>query len=186
MKQFKDLSALKLRLSVGMTGQQDGIGDYVHLARYNMSNDPYRMYNMGTEGFMNMLTPQAYDPTIKWETTTTYNVGLDYGFFKDRLTGSIDAYIRDTKDLLNSVQIPMGSNFGNRLMTNVGSIRNMGLELAVSGIPVQTGDWSVQVGANATFQRTEFTKLNVTEDDNYYIATSDFVKMLPSLNLQME
>ena len=176
MKQFKNLSALKLRLSVGMTGQQDGIGDYVHLARYNMSNDPYRMYNMGTEGFMNMLTPQAYDPTIKWETTTTYNVGLDYGFFKDRLTGSIDAYIRDTKDLLNSVQIPMGSNFGNRLMTNVGSIRNMGLELAVSGIPVQTGDWSVQVGANATFQRTEFTKLNVTEDDNYYIETGTISK----------
>lgn len=176
MKQLKNLSALKLRLSVGMTGQQDGIGDYVHLARYNMSNDPYRMYNMGTEGFMNMLTPQAYDPTIKWETTTTYNVGLDYGFFKDRLTGSIDAYIRDTKDLLNSVQIPMGSNFGNRLMTNVGSIRNMGLELAVSGIPVQTGDWSVQVGANATFQRTEFTKLNVTEDDNYYIETGNISK----------
>ena len=123
-----------------------------------------------------MLTPQAYDPTIKWETTTTYNIGLDFGFFKDRLTGSVDAYMRDTKDLLNSVQIPMGSNFGNRLMTNVGSIRNMGLEVAVSGVPVQTGDWSVQVGANATFQRTEFTKLNVTEDDNYYIETGTLSK----------
>jgi iron complex outermembrane receptor protein len=120
---------------------------------------------------MNMLTPQAYDPMIKWETTTTYNLGLDFGFFKNRLTGSVDAYVADTKDLLNSVQIPMGSNFGNSLMTNVGSIRNMGVEIALSGVPVQSGDWSMQVGLNATFQGSEFTKLNVTEHDNYYLET---------------
>ena len=127
MKDVHVVDALKLRLSVGVTGQQDGIGDYVHMARYNMSNNPSYQYNMGVDGFLNMLTPQAYDPMIRWETTTTYNVGIDYGFFKNRLSGSIDAYIADTKDLLNSVQIPMGSNFGNSLMTNVGSIRNRGL-----------------------------------------------------------
>lgn len=170
------ISTMKFRLSVGQTGQQDGIGDYVHLARYTMSNDPYRMYNMGTDGFMNMLTPQAYDPTIRWETTTTYNVGLDYGFFNERLTGSIDAYIRDTKDLLNSVQVPMGSNFGNRLMTNIGSIRNKGLEFSISGVPVQTNDWSVQLGFNGTFQDTEFTRLNVTQDNNYYIEAGTISK----------
>ena len=176
MKQFPELSALKLRFSVGVTGQQDGIGDYVHLARYNMSNNPSYQYNMGTAGFMNMLTPQAYDPTIKWETTMTYNLGLDFGFFKSRLTGSVDAYIADTNDLLNSVQIPMGSNFGNSLMTNVGSIRNMGLEIALSGVPVQRGDWSMQVGVNATFQNSEFTKLNVTQDNNYYLETGTLSK----------
>lgn len=171
MKALPYVSAMKLRFSVGMTGQQDGIGDYVHLARYVMSNDPYRMYNMGASDYMNVLTPQAYDPLIRWETTLTYNVGLDYGFFNDRLSGSIDAYIRDTRDLLNSVQIPMGSNFGNKLMTNIGSIRNKGLEFSVNAIPVQTTDWSVQVGFNATFQDTRFTKLNTTEDDGYYIET---------------
>ncbi len=176
MKQFADVSALKLRLSIGMTGQQDGINDYVHMARYNLSNNPSYMYNMGSDGFMNMLTPQAYDPMIKWETTTTYNLGLDFGFFKNRLSGSVDAYIADTKDLLNSVQIPMGSNFGNSLMTNVGSIRNMGVEIAVSGVPVQSGDWNMQVGFNATFQRSRFTKLNVTEDDNYYLETGTLSK----------
>ena len=176
MKQYPELSALKLRISVGMTGQQDGIGDYVHLARYNLSNNPSYQYNMGTEGFMNMLTPQAYDPMIKWETTTTYNLGLDFGFFKNRLNGSVDAYIADTKDLLNSVQIPMGSNFGNSLMTNVGSIRNKGVEIAVSGVPVQSGDWNMQLGLNATFQNTEFTKLNTTEDDNYYLETGTISK----------
>ena len=176
MKDVHVVDALKLRLSVGVTGQQDGIGDYVHMARYNLSNNPSYQYNMGVDGFLNMLTPQAYDPMIRWETTTTYNVGIDYGFFKNRLSGSIDAYIADTKDLLNSVQIPMGSNFGNSLMTNVGSIRNRGLEISVSGIPVQRGDWSMQVGLNATFQSTEFTKLNVTEDDNYYLETGTISK----------
>ena len=176
LKDVKAVSALKLRFSAGQTGQQDGIGDYVYMARYNMSNNPSYMYNMGDENFMNMLTPQAYDPMIKWETTTTYNVGLDYGFFNDRLSGSIDAYLRDTKDLLNSVQVPMGSNFGNKLMTNIGSIRNKGLEFSVSGIPVQTSSWSVQVGFNGTFQETVFTKLNVTEDDNYYIETGTISK----------
>ena len=176
LKDVKAVSTLKLRLSIGQTGQQDGIGDYVYLARYNMSNNPSYMYNMGNENFMNMLTPQAYDPLIRWETTTTYNVGIDYGFFDERLSGSIDAYLRDTKDLLNSVQVPMGSNFGNKLMTNIGSIRNTGLEFSVSGIPVQTDSWSLQVGFNGTFQETVFTKLNVTEDDNYYIETGNITK----------
>ena len=176
LKDVKPVSTLKLRLSVGQTGQQDGIGDYVHMARYIMSNNPSYMYNMGNENFMNMLTPQAYDPTIRWETTTTYNIGVDYGFFDDRLSGSIDAYIRNTDDLLNSVQVPMGSNFGNKLMTNIGSIRNKGLEFSITGIPVQKDAWSVQIGFNGTFQNTEFTKLNVTEDDNYYIETGTISK----------
>ena len=176
VKGVADISTLKLRVSIGMTGQQDGIGDYVHMARYNISNNPSYQYNMGADGFLNMLTPQAYDPMIKWETTTTYNIGFDYGFFKDRLSGSIDAYIAHTKDLLNSVQIPMGSNFGNSLMTNIGSINNAGVELAVTGIPIQRGDWSMHVGLNATFQRSEFTKLNVTQDDNYYLETGTISK----------
>ena len=176
LKDVKQVSNLKLRLSAGMTGQQDGIGDYVHMARYNLSNNPSYTYDMGTDGYQNMLTPQAYDPTIKWETTITYNAGLDFGFFKDRLTGSIDAYLRKTKDLLNSVQVPMGSNFGNRLMTNIGSIRNTGLEFSLSGIPVQTREWSLQLGFNGSFQNTVFTQLNPTEDENYYIETGNISK----------
>ena len=176
MKSVPAVSTMKLRLSAGVTGQQDGIGDYIHIARYIRSSDPYRMYDMGNDAWTFPLTPQAYDPMIKWETTVTYNAGLDFGFFNDRLTGSIDAYIRDTRDLLNSVQIPMGSNFGNKLMTNIGSIRNKGLEFSLSGIPVKRGDLSVQVGLNGTFQNTEFTKLNTTEDSNYYIEAGGISK----------
>ena len=176
MKAVRPVSTLKLRLSVGLTGQQDGIGDYAYLARYYFQNNPSYMYNMGEYEYMKILTPQAYDPTIRWETTLTYNVGLDFGFFKDRLSGSVDAYLSDTRDLLNSVQIPMGSNFGNKLMTNVGSIRNKGIEFALSGVPVQTGFWSVQLGVNGTFQDTRFTKLNQTEDKNYYIEAGNISK----------
>ena len=176
MKSAPAVTALKLRLSVGLTGQQDGIGDYVHLARYNISNNPSYMYNMGDEIYVKPITPQSYDPTIRWETTLTYNAGLDFGFFKNRLSGSVDAYLRDTRDLLNSVQIPMGSNFGNKLTTNVGSIRNMGLEFAISGVPVQKGDWSLQLGLNGTFQETEFTQLNQNMDKNYYIETGNISK----------
>ena len=176
MKGIKAVSTLKLRLSAGLTGQQDGIGDYVHLARYNISNNPSYMYNMGGGDFVYTVTPQSYDPAIKWETTMTYNAGLDYGFFNDRLSGSIDAYVSNTRDLLNSIQVPMGATFGNKLMTNIGSIRNMGLEFAVNGVPVQTTDWSVQVGFNGSFQNTEFTKLNPTEDNNYYIEVGNISK----------
>ena len=176
MKDVTPVSTLKLRFSAGLTGQQDGIGDYVHLARYNISNDPSYMYNMGGGDFVHPVTPQSYDPAIRWETTMTYDLGLDFGFFKDRLSGSVDAYVRDTKDLLNSVQVPMGSTFGNKLMTNIGSIRNMGLEFAINGVPVQTTDWSVQLGFNGTFQNTEFTKLNPTEDENYYIEVGNISK----------
>ena len=170
LRDVSEVSELKFRVSVGQTGQQDGIGDYVHFARYNRTNDPMHQYNMGI-GYHNMLTPQAYDPAIRWETTTTYNMGVDFGFFSERIKGSVDMYLRDTKDLLNSVQIPMGSNFGNKLMTNIGSIRNRGLEFALTGIPVQTSDLSVQIGFNGTFQNTKFTKLNATDDPGYYIET---------------
>ena len=176
LKDVKEVSALKLRLSAGLTGQQDGIGNYAHLARYNIYIDSYHKYDMGSGNYMGMLGPQAYDPTIRWETTMTWNMGVDYGFFDNRLSGSVDAYVRNTRNLLNSVQIPMGSNFGNKLMTNVGSIRNKGLEFSINGIPVQTSDLSVHVGFNGTFQSTEFTKLNPTEDNNYYIETGTISK----------
>ena len=172
LKDVKKVSQLKLRLSAGMTGQQDGIGEYAHLSRYGLSTDVYQQYFMGSNGFQFMWTPGAYDPNIKWETTTTYNVGVDFGFFGDRITGNVDAYLRNTDDLLNSVLTPMGSNFGNTVLTNVGSMQNKGIEFALNVIPVQTEDWHLSIGVNGTFQDTKFTKQNATDDDSYYIQTS--------------
>ena len=172
LKDVKPVSQLKLRLSAGMTGQQDGIGEYAHLSRYGLSTDVYHQQFMGDAGWSFMWTPGAYDPNIKWETTTTYNVGVDFGFLGDRITGNVDAYLRNTDDLLNSVLTPMGSNFGNTVLTNVGSMQNKGIEFALNVIPVQTNDWHLSIGVNGTFQDTKFTKLNATDDENYYIQTS--------------
>ena len=172
LKDVKELSQLKVRLSAGMTGQQDGIGEYAHLSRYGLSTDVYKQYYMGSNGFQFMWTPGAYDPNIKWETTTTYNVGVDFGFFGDRITGNVDAYLRNTNDLLNEVMTPMGSNFGNKVLTNVGSMQNKGVEFAFNFIPVQTNDWHLSIGVNGTVSDTKITKLNATDIEGYYINTS--------------
>ena len=177
LKDVRVLSALKLRLGAGQTGQQDIFDNYyAHLARYSMSTDVYKQYNMGNAGYSFYLTPAAYDPNIKWETTTTYNVGVDFGFFDGRINGSIDAYLRQTDDLLNSVITPMGSNFGNTVMTNIGSMENRGVEFNLNLIPVQTEDWNLQIGLNGTFQHTEITKLNNTDDPDYAIQEGNISK----------
>ena len=172
LKGIKSVSQLKLRLSAGMTGQQDGINEYAHLARYSLSTNEHERYPMGGDGWHFLYTPAAYDPSIKWETTTTYNVGIDFGFLGDRITGNVDAYLRNTNDLLNSVQTPMGSNFGNTILTNIGSLQNKGVEFALNVIPVQTNDWHLSIGVNGTFQNTKFTKLNSTDDEDFYMDAS--------------
>ena len=172
LKDVPSVSQLKVRLSAGMTGQQEGIGEYIHLARYYLSNDPYHQYNMGNYGLTEKYTPAAYDPNIKWETSITYNVGVDFGFLDDRITGNVDAYIKNTKDLLFNVPTPMGANFGNSVMTNIGEMMNKGVEFAFNFIPVQTKDWSVQVGVNGTFQNTVFNKIRGGESENDFISVT--------------
>ena len=176
LKDSRAVSALKLRVGVGQTGQQEIGSNYPYLARYYMSTDVYKTYYMGSAGHMFYLTPGAYDPNIKWETTTTYNVGLDFGFLGGRINGSVDWYLRQTDDLLNSVITPMGSNFGNTVLTNIGSMENKGVEFNLNFIPVQTKDWNLTVGFNGTFQHTEFTKLNNTDDPDYNIQTGSITK----------
>ncbi len=173
LKGSKAVSALKLRLSAGQTGQQEIPSCYGYLPIYNLSTDVYHQYNMGNAVYSFYYTPTKYDPSIKWETTTTYNVGVDFGFLKDRITGSVDAYIRQTKDLLNEVLTPMGANFGNSILTNIGSMENKGIEFSINAIPVQTKDWNLSIGFNGTFQDTKFTKLNNTDNENYYIEVGD-------------
>ena len=171
LKDVAPLSQLKLRLSWGQTGQQEIGNNYPYIASYYFSNDNYHRYNMGDAGYTYYLTPGSYDPDIKWETTTTYNVGIDYGVLGDRITGTLDLYRRDTKDLLNYVIIPLGSNFGNSLLTNIGSMTNQGVEFSINAIPIETKDMSLSVGFNGTFQNTKFTKLTSQDNEGYFIET---------------
>ena len=167
LKDTKVVSQLKLRLSAGQTGQQDGIANYSYMPIYYLSTDAYGRYNMGDAGLQYYYTPGSYDPDITWETTTTYNVGVDFGFCDDRITGNVDAYLRNTTDLLNNVITPMGANFGNQILTNIGSMQNKGIEFSLNVVPVQTKDWHLSIGFNGTFQDTKITKLNTSDDPRY-------------------
>ena len=176
LKDIRPVSQLKLRLSVGQTGQQEIGSNYPYMSIYNLSTDVYKQYNMGGNGYCFYYSPGAYDPDIKWETTTTYNAGVDFGFLNDRITGNVDVYLRQTKDLLNTVMTPMGSNFGNSVLTNIGSMENKGLEFSINAVPVETEDWHLSIGFNGTFQDTRFTRLNNTDDPDYSIQVGSISK----------
>jgi len=166
LKDVPAVSDLKLRLGWGITGQQDIGNDFPYLPVYRGST-PTAQYQFGNNTFYNTLRPNPYDANIKWEETTTYNIGFDFGFLKNRITGTIDAYKRDTKDLLNFIPIAAGSNFSNFLTTNVGNLENKGVEFSLTGQIISKKDMSWSVGFNAAYNENKITKLTKTDDPNY-------------------
>jgi TonB-dependent starch-binding outer membrane protein SusC len=160
------LSDLKLRAGFGVTGQQDiGSNYFPYLATYQ-SSDSQTQYQLGNSFYVTQR-PNPYDGNIKWEETTTYNIGADFGFFEDKISGSIEVYQKNTKDLLNYIAIANGVNFSNFINTNVGSMEVKGFELTLKGTPVSTKDLTVNVGANFTTFNSKITKLNLTNDPTY-------------------
>ena len=133
LKNVSWIDDLKLRLGYGVTGQQDGIGNYTYLPFYSLSTNT-ATYQFGDQ-YYNMLRPAAYDANIHWEQTATYNVGLDYSFIKGRLSGTLDFYQKKTSDLLNEIPTPAGANFSNRILTNVGNISSKGFEFSINATP---------------------------------------------------
>jgi len=162
---FTALNDLKIRLGWGITGQQDIGNDYPAQATYIISS-PGSYYPIGGE-YIPTLRPNAYDPDIKWEETTTLNAGIDFGFYNNRLSGAVDVYLRTTNDLLNTVVIPSGSNFSNTLLTNVGSLENRGLEITLNTVPLSRKDLYLGIGFNFTYNVNEITKLLISEDPGY-------------------
>jgi tonB-linked outer membrane protein, susC/ragA family len=162
------ISSLKLRLGWGQTGQQDiGIDRcYAYQAKYTQSSALATRIPWGN-GYIYTLAPNAYNPDIKWETTETYNVGLDFGFLKGRINGTIDAYLRKTKDLLNDVTMPMGVNFSNKVISNVGDMENKGLEFNLNFIPIERKDMRWTINVNGTWQDTKITKLTNNPTPDY-------------------
>ncbi len=171
LSSIKDLSNLKLRLSYGKTGQQDIGSDYPYQSTYTASYNESR-YQFG-DTWLTTYRPNGYDPNIKWETTTTYNIGLDWGFLNNRISGSLDYYHRKTNDLLNTIYVPAGSNFTNMITTNIGSMKNDGIEIAVSAIPVKTSKIEWDINANFTWNKSRITKLNTIDTDGNYVKTGN-------------
>jgi TonB-dependent starch-binding outer membrane protein SusC len=160
-----NLSTLKLRLGWGVTGQQE-IGDYyVHLPRYlaSFENAGYQFGNT----FVQTFRPGGYDSKIKWEETTTFNAGIDFGFMDERIYGSVELYQRQTKDLLNFIPVPAGSNLSNFINTNVGDLENKGVEFALNMNPIRTEKIKWDFGFNITANKNEITKLTASDDPEY-------------------
>ena len=169
LKNLGWLSDLKIRLGWGKTGQQEGIGDYNYFPVYKLNSGAEgSFYDLMGDG--SFVRPNAYDPNLKWETTTTYNAGLDFGFMNQRITGSIDFYHRKTTDLLNTAYVAAGSNFRNQVTTNIGSLKNTGVEVALSWKAIQSKDWYWTIDYNFTYNHNEITELSGGDED-YYVAT---------------
>ncbi|MBI1191904.1 MAG: SusC/RagA family TonB-linked outer membrane protein [Bacteroidetes bacterium] len=158
------LSNLKLRLGWGVTGQQDIFNDYPYIANYSQGTGT-AAYQFG-DVFYTVLRPDGYDANIKWEETTSWNAGLDFGFNNNRFYGSLDFYKKVTEDLLATVPVPAGTNFTNQILTNVGSLENTGIELMLGYLAIEKDDISLEIGANATWNVTEITNLSLVPDPN--------------------
>lgn len=166
LKDVSTISNLKLRLGYGITGQQDIGGNYYpYLPTYRESIQG-ASYQFGDE-FFNTLRPGAYDANIKWEETTTYNVGLDFGVLDNRITGAVEVYKRVTEDLLNFVPIAAGSNFSNFLDTNVGTLENNGIEFTLNSQVIKSDNFEWNFGFNVAHNKNEITKLTLQDDPNY-------------------
>lgn len=161
LENWETLSNLKLRGSYGVTGQQDGIGNYNYLPVYTGSQSGAE-YQFGN-AFYPTYRPEAYASDLKWETTTAWNAGIDFGFFNNRLSGSVDFYTRKTKDLLATVPSPAGTNFDKTILTNVGNVDSHGLEFGLNVTPVDTKNITWDMSFNATWQRMKIQNLSLVK-----------------------
>lgn len=158
LKDVKSISDLKLRLSWGQTGQQDTGMEYYTPTYVHGTNNLYT-YPVGSGNDGTLWKPLTYNEDLTWETTTTYNIGLDFGMWNQRLTMSLDVYKRKTTDLLCKPTIPAGMNFDNTMMLNAGEVDNTGFEFSINGKIIQTNDWFFELGMNAAYNKNKVSEL---------------------------
>ncbi|MGN1245630.1 MAG: SusC/RagA family TonB-linked outer membrane protein, partial [Muribaculaceae bacterium] len=169
LKDQNTLSDLKLRLGYGVTGQQDILNDYPYMTTFSVSY-PESSYQFGDKWYQT-YRPNGYDNDIKWESTTTWNVGIDYGFLGNRIYGTIDYYKRYTKNLLNTINVLSGTNYSSVITTNIGKMENQGVEFAINAVPVRTSDFEWSVGFNYTWNDSKITKLNTVDTGSNFVNT---------------
>lgn len=154
----KTINDLKVRVSYGVTGQQDGIANYGYMSYYYPSTTGAH-YMFGNQAYTS-YRPTVYNKDLTWETTKAFNVGLDFGFLNNRYTASIDFYTRKTEDLLATVTIPAGYNFNKEMLRNVGNVTSKGVEFSFNANVISTENWQWMIGGNATYQHNRITNLN--------------------------
>ena len=171
LKNVDPISTLKVRLSWGETGQQEVGGYYDTFAQFLTINTPGSYYFVNGENYSAPVVALGYSANLKWETTTTYNIGVDFGFIKDRLTASVDLYKRDTRDILNYIPVPGLSNLTNYLNTNIGSMTNTGVEVDLNAIIIDKRDMSWTAGINGAYNKNRVTKLTASDENAAGIET---------------
>ena len=164
MANLDKLSTLKLRLSWGETGQQ-AVGGYYDTFAQFLTTQQGSWYFLDGANYTNPIVALGYSADLRWETTTTYNAGIDFGFWDDRVTAAVDVYRRDTRDILNFIPVPALSNLTNYLNTNIGSMTNRGVEVDLNTILVETRDASWTLGVNAAYNRNRVTKLTASDEN---------------------
>lgn len=170
-RKIKWLSDLKLRLGWGMTGQQDVNSDYAWIPTYNRNTGTdsfYPVYGDGT-----LIRPNNYTEKLKWETTTTYNVGLDFGIFDQRLTGTVDWYYRQTDDLLNYAPLHAFEGYRNQAWQNIGSLKNTGVEFSLDWKVVQKKGFYWTLNYNFTYNTNKILDLNGVSSDGSPVPNTD-------------
>ncbi len=182
LKDVNWVNDLKLRLGYGITGQQEGIGDYAYMPSYTQTTGHTSYYpvggdNVATEDNNTAIVdvvkdadgntlyisdrPNGYNPDLTWEKTTTYNAGIDFAFLNNRISGSLDYYFRKTTDLLNNKDVPMGTNYRKRVMSNIGSLQNQGIEFSINAVILDYGKrFKWDLGYNVTWNQNKITNLN--------------------------
>ncbi|HSZ34821.1 MAG TPA: SusC/RagA family TonB-linked outer membrane protein [Puia sp.] len=167
LKNSTTISSLKLRASYGVTGNQDGIGNYGYIPSYYLSSNGSQ-YQFGNQ-FYYLYTPSPYDANIKWEQTASTNIGIDYGFLHNRITGSIEYYYKNTKDLINTIFIPDGTNFTNQETANIGKMVSKGAEFTISAVAVQSTKVTWNLSFNFAYEDIKITNLtNNQNNPNFY------------------
>jgi TonB-linked SusC/RagA family outer membrane protein len=163
LKNSSLFSDLKLRGGYGVTGQQNFSQGYLALYTQGTATAEYQFGS----NYYTVLRPDGYNPNLQWEETKSLGIGIDFGFLKNRLTGSIDVYDKKTSKLLNAINQSAGTNFSNIVVANVGDMENKGVELTLNGQIVRRRSLSVDAGFNVSYNHNEITKLTIVNDPTY-------------------
>ncbi|MBD1366085.1 TonB-dependent receptor [Mucilaginibacter sp. ZT4R22] len=159
MKNQKTFSSLKLRVGYGITGNQQGITPQNSIALVGLNSQTPTVY-FGGQLIPNYFYTQNANPNLRWETKKQANAGLDFGFFNDRLTGSIDAYTANTDNLLFRYTVPVtGSFFVNNILANIGSLQARGLELSLAYTVIKTENTTLTLAGNGSLMQSKVLSL---------------------------
>ncbi len=181
MKPLKWWNEFKLRLGWGQTGQQDIGYDFLYSLLYTTSNS-YAQYPFG-DTYYTTVRPDKYNPELTWETTTTWNAGLDFAFLNNRITANVDGYYRKTTDLIQEVTIPALMNFAQRMAQNIGSLENYGVEFSIGAKPIVTKEFTWDIQYNVAWNHNEITEL-IGGDDDYIVQSGGTISRGTATHVQ--